>query len=69
MGITNQEIGRTLEILLAGRKINTFIENGEEYYVILQAIKEKRQSSEDIGSFEVQTKNGRFVRLEKFSQF
>ena len=69
MGITNQEIGRTLEILLAGRKINTFIENGEEYYVILQAIKEKRQSSEDIGSFEVQTKNGRFVRLENFLNF
>ncbi len=69
LGITNQEIGRTLEILLAGRKINTFIENGEEYYVILQAIKEKRQSSEDIGSFEVQTKNGGFVRLENFLNF
>ena len=32
-------------------------------------IKEKRQSSEDIGSFEVQTKNGRFVRLENFLNF
>ena len=39
LGISNSEIGRTLEILLAGRKINTFIEDGEEYYVILQAKK------------------------------
>ena len=37
--VSNYEIGRTLEILLAGRKVNTFIENGEEYYVILQAKK------------------------------
>ena len=37
------EIGRTLEILLAGRKINTFIEGGEEYYVILQAKKRKKE--------------------------
>ena len=44
LGISNLEIGRTLEILLAGRKVNTYIENGEEYYVILQAIKEKEKT-------------------------
>ena len=37
LGVSNSEIGRTLEILLAGRKINSFIDRGEEYYVILQA--------------------------------
>ena len=43
LGISNSEIGRTIEILLAGRKINTFIEDGEEYYVILQAKKSSRE--------------------------
>ncbi len=69
LGISNLEIGRTLEILLAGRKVNTYIDNGEEYYVILQAIKEKRVSDSDIGSFEVRTEKGEFVRLENFLSF
>ena len=42
--VSNSEIGRTLEILLAGRKINSFIDKGEEYYVILQAKKEFRKN-------------------------
>ena len=42
LNVSNFEIGRTLEILLAGRKINTFIEDGEEYYVVVQAKKEKQ---------------------------
>ena len=67
--ISNYEIGRTLEILLAGRKINTFIEDGEEYYVILQAKKENRENIEDLGSFEVRTENGNFVRLENILNF
>ena len=67
--ISNYEIGRTLEILLAGRKINTFIEDGEEYYVILQAKKENRENIEDLGSFEVRTENGNFVRLENILDF
>ena len=67
--ISNYEIGRTLEILLAGRKINTFIQDGEEYYVILQAKKENRENIEDLGSFEVKTENGNFVRLENILDF
>ena len=54
--ISNYEIGRTLEILLAGRKINTFIEGGEEYYVILQAKKEKRENIKDLGSLKLKSK-------------
>ena len=69
LGISNYEIGRTLEILLAGRKINTFIEDGEEYYVILQAKKASRESITDLGSFEVKTIDGNFVRLQNILNF
>ena len=62
--VSNSEIGRTLEILLAGRKINSFIDKGEEYYVILQAKKEFRKKLENILSYEVKNKNGDLVRLE-----
>ena len=61
--VTNSEIGRTLEILLAGRKINTFIENGEEYYVIVQSKKENRKNIKDIGAFEVKNLDGRYICL------
>ncbi len=67
--ISNAEIGRTLEILLAGRKINTFIENGEEYYVIVQAKKENRENIKNIGAFEVKTIDGNFVRLNNLLDF
>ncbi len=67
--VSNNEIGRTLEILLAGRKINTFIENGEEYYVIVQAKKDKRKNIRDIGVFEVKTEDGKYIRLDNLLEF
>ena len=66
--VSNYEIGRTLEILLAGRKINTFIDNGEEYYVILQAKKKFREDIRDIGTFEVKTRR-EFCKTRKFLSF
>ena len=69
LNISTDEIGRTLEILLAGRKINTFIDKGEEYYVILQAKKESRQNLSNIGSFEVKSKDGNRIRLDSLLTF
>ena len=69
LNISNFEIGRTLEILLAGRKINTFIENGEEYYVIVQAKKQNRENFRDIGAFEVKSLDGNYVRLDNIIEY
>ena len=67
--VSNFEIGRTLEILLAGRKINTFIEDGEEYYVLVQAKKENRRNIKDIGAFEVKSSDGNYIRLDNLLEF
>ena len=67
--VSNFEIGRTLEILLAGRKINTFIEDGEEYYVLVQAKKENRRNIKDIGAFEVKSADGNYIRLDNLLEF
>ncbi len=69
LSVSNNDIGRTLEILLAGRKINTFIENGEEYYVIVQAKKENRKNIKDIGAFEVKNLSGKYIRLDNLLEF
>lgn len=62
--VSSEEIGRTLEILLGGRKINTFISNGEEYYTILQASDSKRTTPDDISNIKVRSKNGELIRLD-----
>ena len=69
LNVSNFEIGRTLEILLAGRKINTFVENGEEYNVIVQAKKENRQNIRDVGAFEVKSSNGSYIRLDNLIEY
>ena len=41
----------------------------KEYYVILQAKKENRENIKDLGSFEVKSENGNFIRLENILDF
>ncbi len=62
--VSSKEIGRTLEILLGGRKINTFINNGEEYYVIMQAESSSRMLPEDLSIIKVRSKNQNLIRLD-----
>ena len=69
LGFQTQRLDELLEILLAGRKINSFIDRGEEYYVILQAKKEFRNNMKDILSFEVKNNQNELVRLENLLNF
>lgn len=57
LGISALTIGRTLETMLAGRRVTTYVDRGEEYYVLLQAEEEGRRSETDI--------NNIFVRSER----
>ena len=62
--VSTKEIGRTLEVLLGGRKINTFIDKGEEYYIIIQSISSERQLPDDLSLINVRSKNGDLIRLD-----
>ena len=42
LGVSTQEIGSTLETMMGSRQVTTFVENGEEYDVILQARGDQR---------------------------
>jgi len=37
LGVSTQEIGTTLETMMGSRRVTTFVEDGEEYDVVLQA--------------------------------
>ena len=62
--VSTTEIGRTLEVLLGGRKINTFIDNGEEYYVIMQSNSSNRELPDDLSIIKVRSKNKNLIRLD-----
>ena len=63
LGVSNQEIGRTLESLLGSRRVGTYVEGGEEYDVIVQAEATERQSPSDLLSIHVRSASGALLPL------
>jgi len=53
MGVSIQSIGRTLETMMGGRRVTTFVDDGEEYDVILQAQRSDRQQPLDMENIHV----------------
>ena len=47
LGISQQEIASTLDTMLGSRRVGTFVKDGEEYDVVLQAERDDRKSSTD----------------------
>lgn len=60
IGVSVAAIGRTLETMLAGRRVTTYVDRGEEYNVMLQASAENRTNPADIDNI--------FVRSERTGQ-
>ena len=57
-------IARTLETLLGGRRVTTFLDRGEEYDVILQAHQSERRNTQDVESIYVRSRTrGELVPL------
>ena len=50
LNLSIDQIGRTLETLFGGRQVNTFVDRGEEYSVIIQGRPQDRSSPTDIGN-------------------
>lgn len=63
LGVSVTEIGRTLETMMGGRRVTTFVENGEEYDVILQAERAVRATPADLAAIQVRGGNGELVPL------
>jgi multidrug efflux pump len=48
LGVSVVEIGRTLETMMGSRQVTTFVDQGEEYDVMLQANRQSRMSPTDL---------------------
>jgi multidrug efflux pump len=63
MGVSIDRVARTLETLLAGRRVTKWQHEGEEFDVILQAGPDDRRSPEDLAAIHVRTDSGALVPL------
>ncbi|VUD42312.1 Multidrug export protein AcrF [Thalassocella blandensis] len=55
LGVTISDIGRTLETMMGGRRVTTFLDNGEEYDVIVEGVREEQRSFSDVSNIYVRS--------------
>jgi multidrug efflux pump len=64
LGISTQEIGRTLQLALSGRRYGYFIYNDRQYEVIGQLERQERSAPSDLHSLFLKAENGDMVSLD-----
>jgi multidrug efflux pump len=55
LGVSVREVGRTLESMLGGRRVTTFIDDGEEYDVIIEGERETQQTPTNLQNIYVRS--------------
>ncbi len=55
LGVSVNTIGSTLESMMGSRRVTTFLRNGEEYDVLVQAQREDRMSQNDLANIYVRS--------------
>lgn len=63
LGVSVEQIGRTLETMFGSRRVTTYLREGQEYDVLLQAGLENRRSLEDLVNVHVRTASGELAPL------
>lgn len=63
LGVSAQAVGRALESNFGTRRVTTYIKNGQEYDVLLQTDRDKRQTEQDIGNLYVRADSGQLIPL------
>lgn len=64
LGVTVSEIGSTLQTMLGSRRVTTYIDEGEEYDVILEGLRSEQSTPNDVQNIYVRsTRSGELVPL------
>jgi multidrug efflux pump len=64
LGVSVEEIGRTLETMMGSRRVTTYVDDGEEYDVVLQAQLANRSSPTDLQNLYVRSaRSGELIPL------
>jgi multidrug efflux pump len=69
LGVSAQSIGRTLQAIMSERRISTYVVDGEEYDVVLQAEAEDRATYADLRSIFVRSeRSGELIPLSNLTR-
>ncbi|MCX6866002.1 MAG: efflux RND transporter permease subunit [Verrucomicrobia bacterium] len=69
LGISVEEIGRTVEFAYSGRRFGYFLKNGKQYQIIAQMRRQDRNDPGDLKKLFVKTASGTMVSLDNLVQF
>lgn len=70
LGVSARAIGTTLETMFGSRDVTTYLEEGEEYDVVLQARDEDRLTPQDMANIYVRSdRTGALIPLENIMSF
>ena len=74
LGVTISNIGHTLETMLGSRRVTTYIDEGQEYYILLEGERDAQRTPTDIQNIYVRSdRSGKLiplsnlVRIEEFA--
>ncbi|GAA4880214.1 efflux RND transporter permease subunit [Ferrimonas pelagia] len=59
LGVSIRDIGRTLETMLGSRVVTSMEQRGEDYDIILEGLRERQNTAEDLDNIYVRSKNNR----------
>ena len=63
LGVPVTAIGRTLETMMGSRRVTTYVDNGEEYEVVVQAGRQARMTPADLANTYVRGGDGALVPM------
>jgi len=66
LGVSVEDIGRTLELMFGEREISTFVSRGQEYPVIIRARAQDRATPSDLTNTFIRSTGGELVPLSAF---
>lgn len=69
LGVNVSTIGRTLETMLGSRQVTTYVDEGQEYYIILEGERESQRTPSDIENIYVRSdRSGELIPLSNLVQ-
>ncbi|MEO5912670.1 MAG: efflux RND transporter permease subunit [Luteolibacter sp.] len=69
LGISVEEIARTMEFAYSGRRFGYFLKDGKQYQIIAQMQREDRNDPRDLKKLFVRTTGGKMVSLDNMVSF
>jgi len=64
MGVSVEDIAMTLQTFLSEQRLGYFMKDGKQYYVLSEAIREKKDEPLDLNNITVRNKNNQMVSLD-----